>query len=198
MYTSITIDKPSERIENERSFVLLKHYSATEREVSAGKTAGALSWFVASWPRECAFPRPGITVNGRGSKAPTDCHADAEFRQIGTQPHNARVIFSNGQPARVWPASVCLCIRTKSKPTNGRVLLFLLRRLTFATRKVTICRDIGRETFAFRFDFWRRRAGFAYKGVKEGPTFALTLGSSSGYFGKVVWGRDRMEDVNLN
>lgn len=61
-----------------------------------------------------------------------------------------------------------------------------------------ICRDIGRETFAFRFDFWRRRAGFAYKGVKEGPTFALTLGSSSGYFGKVVWGRDRMEDVNLN
>lgn len=101
MYTSITIDKASERIENERSFVLLKHCTATEREVSAGKTAGALSWFVASWPRECAFPRPGITVNGRGSKAPTDCHADAEFRQIGTQPHNARIIFSNGQPAHV-------------------------------------------------------------------------------------------------
>lgn len=35
------------------------------------------------------FSRENAAFRGLGSKAPTGRHADAEFRQIGTWPHNA-------------------------------------------------------------------------------------------------------------
>lgn len=52
-----------------------------EREITGGKTAGALSRLVVL--------RENAAFRGLGSKAPTGRHADAEFRQIGTWPHNA-------------------------------------------------------------------------------------------------------------
>lgn len=71
--SSIRIDKTLERI-------MYEGWARTG-EITGGKTAGALSRLVVL--------RENAAFRGLGSKAPTGRHADAEFRQIGTWPHNA-------------------------------------------------------------------------------------------------------------
>lgn len=74
-YPSIGIDKRLERIKD------------TERRKVGPENGRDYRWKDSG----CIVPVGGslAAFRGLGSKAPTGRHADAEFRQIGTWPHNA-------------------------------------------------------------------------------------------------------------